>query len=273
MKQYLATALKKALLSEYKNRLLKLLAKNNESDNSNTKIRILVIQFEKELCLSCLIKALMIEINKLYDMNEIIFENTNYCEYLSRIISEEVVENIWMSISLDTCYAKNTVKMKNNINERLLALNQLYFGIEPKSDSRNKKLHTDDYIFKWLKFIVFNKYSFIINLALSNKKRINDIIKEHYREKPRNILTPERESYKRYMGFCKDMINNSSLTPYNIAREFCARSMLDNKIYSQKSVENAFRDFLKNHKNDIISEFKISEKDYLLRFNKKKLPK
>jgi len=82
---------------------------------------------------------------------------------------------------------------------------------------------------------------------------------------------PEDESYKRNMNFVKRILNEK-LSKYKVVKEFCENSESRTK-FSEKSLANTFDVFLKNHKEEILSNYKLSEDEFNKMFFPKKYSK
>lgn len=82
---------------------------------------------------------------------------------------------------------------------------------------------------------------------------------------------PEDESYKRNMRFIEKILNEK-LSKYKVVKEFCASSKGRIKV-SEKSLANTFDVFLKNHKEEIVSNYQLNEDEFNKTFFPKKYSK
>jgi hypothetical protein len=156
--------------------------------------------------------------------------------------------------------------------------NELFDGIEVKdlenipdsSDFEIVELKTHRiFLIDLILDNVLAKYEFLFAVGSQRFLDAKNILKISNR---RNYLRPEDESYKTYITFCEDILNNQK-TKYKAILTYCYSRNNSGLKTSQKSVEISFNTFLKNHKAEILAHFKITEKKYQKMFFPKKIPK
>lgn len=112
---------------------------------------------------------------------------------------------------------------------------------------------------------VFSKYEFIFAVANKhNSEARKKLQKDNVEKSRRNYLYGTSLKHKRYYGFITKILSSLKITKYQVVQNFTRTE--EGVEFDANSVRGSFDSFLRNHKEEILKDFGITETTFKKRF-------